>query len=531
MTGAEVVIRTAVAAGIEICFSNPGTTEIPLVSAFDTMPGIRPVLGLFEGVCAGAADGYGRMLRKPAMTLFHLGPGLANGIANLHNARRAATPMLNVIGEHASWHRNADAPLTMDIEALAGTVSGWKRTCKSPESLSHDTAEAIAAASRGRIAGLIVPQDYQWSECADSIVRLPEPSFDPVDSASIEAAAALLKSEKKTVLFLGGAALRKPGLDAAARIGTATGCDLLSETLPAHMERGAGIPAIDRLPYFPEAALPRLSQYQSVVLAGAREPVAFFGYKGMPGRLITANQEILSIAEGERNVLEALECLADALSAPKASDIETGTPPACASPEIPSGILTGESAGATLALLQPPDAIIVDESVTTGGPYYPLAATAPPHSLLTLTGGAIGQGMPCAVGAALACPDRPVINFQADGSAMYTIQSLWTQARESLNVTTLICANSAYQILRIEAGRMGDDPMGKNALALTDIGNPRIGWVELSKGMGIPAVSVKTSEELGEALKRALAEPGPNLIEMVLNSFDVRVSSARVRYR
>jgi len=516
MNGAELIIKTALAAGIDTCFSNPGTTELPLVAALDSLPGIRPILGLFEGVCTGAADGYGRMLDKPAMTLLHLGAGLSNGLANLHNAKRAHTPILNVIGEHASWHLASDAPLIMDIQALAGTVSEWQRTCESSSTLSSDTADAVSAAMRGQVSTLIVPHDYQWTQCDDRKVNVPQFSFDAVDQDSIDLVASLLKDQEKTLLLLGGKALRKRGLQAAARISSATGCDLLSETFFAHMERGAGIPQVGRLPYFPEHAIAALSKYQCVVLAGAKEPVAFFGYKDMPSRLLADNQRVLHVGGGNQNLPDVLECLSEAVGATQNSDLETKFYASSYEPAFPSGTLTREKVCAVLANVQPEGAIIVDESVTTGGSYYLLAASAPPHSLFTLTGGSIGQGMPCALGAAIACPDRPVIDFQADGSAMYTMQSLWTQARESLNVTTMICANRGYDILRLEIVRSGYTPPGRNALSLMDLGDPVINWVKISEGMGVPGVSVTTAEQLAEELRTALAEPGPHLIEMVL---------------
>ncbi len=514
MNGAELVMKTAAAAGVEICFANPGTTEMPLVQALDTVPGIRAVLGLFEGVCTGAADGYGRMLDKPAMTLLHLGPGLANGVANLHNARRAHTPVLNVIGQHASWHQPADPPLNMDIEALAGTVSGWVRSCESVADLSRDTAEAVAAAMQRQIATVIVPHDYQWSECTDETIITPLFSPHPIDNDAIEEAARLLRASPNSLIMLGGRALRKRGLQAADRIRAATGCDLFSEILPARMERGAGIPAVDRLPYFPEHATAALSIYQAVILAGAKEPVAFFGYKGMRSRLLNDNQQSRLIAGPRDNVEDALEHLADALGASGAS-VHTAANAKHSIHGLPQGILTRDKAAATLAALQPENAIIVDEAVTTAGAYYPLTATAPPHSLLCLPGGSIGMGMPCAIGAALACRDRPVISFQADGSAMYTVQALWTQAREGLDITTLICSNRSYDILKLELMRAGTVSPGKNTLALTDLGNPSLDWVQIGQGMGVPAVSVDTAEQLAKELTAALHEPGPHLIEMV----------------
>lgn len=516
MNGAELIVTTAAKAGIQICFANPGTTELPLVHALDAVPGIRPVLGLFEGVCTGAADGYGRMADRPAMTLLHLGPGLANGLANLHNARRAGTPILNVVGEHATWHRAADPPLRMDIESLIGTVCGWQRTCESPSDLSTDISEACAATSAGKIAGLIVPHDFQFIDCGDEVLESPQQFFDSVERESIEAAARLLMDGPKALIFLGGRALRKKGLVAAARIRDATGCDLLSETLPAHIERGLGIPSVERHAYFPEHAAAMLAKYETVVLAGAPEPVAFFGYPGMSSRLLNESQRVIRIASGNQDPSEALECLADALQAPVNPISHANRSGKHDLEGLPKGNLTAVKACMILAALQPENAIIVDESVTSGGAYYPLAATSPPHSLLCLTGGAIGQGMPCAVGAAMACPDRPVINFQADGSAMYTVQALWTQARESLNVTTLICSNRRYDILRIEFMRAGDVSPGAAALALTDVGNPELDWVKISEGMGVPAVAVDDAEQLAEKLRAALAEPGPHLIEMAL---------------
>jgi acetolactate synthase-1/2/3 large subunit len=516
MIGAEILIKTAVKAGIEVCFTNPGTTEMPLVCAFDSVPGIRPYLGLFEGCCTGAADGYARMTDKPAMTLLHLGPGLGNGIANLHNAAKGGTPVLNVIGEHATWHRAVNAPLTMDIEALAGPVSGWQRTCSATDNLSQDTADAIAAAFEGQVATLIVPSDIQWSECADSKIHQPKISSASFDQDSINRAAEVLHTKQKSALILGGRALRKEGLLAAARIKAATGCDLLSERAPARIERGVGIPPTEVIPYFPRQALELLSGYQVIVLACAGEPVTFFGWQGYPSRLLNDGHQICRIHADNKSLPQALEDLADALDAPGKNAAAGAGFSKIERPEIPGGKLTATKAGTLLAALQPENAIIVNESITSGGAYLPLAVSAPPHTMMALPGGAIGYGMPCAVGAAIACPQRPVISFQADGAAMYTLQSLWMQARESLDITTLICSNRKYNILKIEFARAEIENPGQYAQSLTDIGNPDIDWVQISQGLGVPAVSVDSCEALVRELKRALAEPGPHLIEMVI---------------
>jgi acetolactate synthase-1/2/3 large subunit len=516
MNGAEILLKTAAHCGIEVCFTNPGTTELPLVSAFDSIAGIRPVLGLFEGCCTGAADGYARMTDKPAMTLLHLGPGLAYGLANLHNAKRAHTPVVNIIGEHATWHRPYDPPLAMDIEELTDSVSGWQCTTTAVQSLSHNTADAIAAALQGQVATLIVPHDCQWSEVSDEKIVQPQATSSKIDTDCLGRAAKYLAADKKAALILGGRALRKRGLQAAGRIKAITGCDLLSETSPARMDRGVGIPAVKRIPYFPGKATGLLSQYQVLVFIGAREPIVFFGYEGGKSKLLTEAQQAVHISSGQPDLPHALEQLAQALDAPSGSGSAGGIIESTRRPELPEGPLTAQYVCTVLAALQPEGAIIVDESVTTGGAYYPLAESAPEHSWLTLTGGAIGQGMPCAVGAAIACPDRPVINLQADGSAMYTVQALWMQARESLNITTLICSNRSYGILNLELLRTGKGDPGPNAQSLMDLGNPPLDWVHISKGMGVPAVSVDSAEQLAEQLKIALNEPGPHLVEMIL---------------
>jgi acetolactate synthase-1/2/3 large subunit len=516
MNGAELLLRTAVRAGVDICFANAGTTEIPLVIALEKEPAIRPVLGLFEGVCTGAADGYGRMLDRPAMTLLHLGPGFANGIANLHNARRARTPILNVIGEHSTWHRPADPPLAMNIEPLVSAVSGWYRTNTSAEHLSRDITDALSAALEGQIASLIVPNDYQWAGTATTAISEPVVSCDPVDPATIEKAGGLLRTHGKTALVLGGRALRRDGLAQAARVKAVTGCDLLTVTFPGYLERGEGLPDVIRIPYFPEPAQELISQYDALLLAGVAEPVTFFGYEGIDSYVFPRHLKRVSIGIGRQQVVEALVLLADMLDAPRLPHLPAEVLAKRQIPPLPQGRLDAEKVCRTLAALQPEGAIIVDEGITASLPYYPLTAGVAPHSLLTIAGGSIGYGMPCALGAALACPDRPVINLQADGSAMYTVQALWTQAREGADVTTLICANRSYNIIDVELSRAGMTGAGGAAQSLVRLSPPDIKWVKIAEGMGVPAVSVETVEDLAGRFKEALAEPGPHLIEMVL---------------
>jgi acetolactate synthase-1/2/3 large subunit len=513
MNGAESLVRTAVAAGVDVCFTNPGTTEMPLVAALDAVPGMRGVLALFEGVVTGAADGYGRMAGRPALTLLHLGPGFANGIANLHNARRARSPVVNLIGDHATWQRNFDPPLASDIESLARPVSAWTRTSASPGQVGRDVADAIAASRRhpGRVATLIVPADCQWGESDGALHAVPSAPGALVGEDAVEAARRALTAtgEGESLLLVGASGLRGSGLVAAGRIARKVGCRLACETFPARLERGPHLPAPERVPYFPEQAVDFLAGAKKVVLAGALDPVAFFGYPNAPSRFLPDDAQVVVLAAPTERTDLALENLADALEA--GTDHDT---PEHAPPPAPVGAISAATIAQAVASLQPEGAIVVDEGVTAAAAYFALSRTAAPHTYLSLTGGAIGLGMPCAAGAALACPDRKVIVLEGDGSGLYTVQALWTQARESLDVTNVVFANDAYRILQVELARAGVAEPGPQSAALTSLATPGIGWVDLARAFGVPASRVETAEDLHRALARSLAEPGPHLIEV-----------------
>ena len=515
MNGAQSLLSTLVANGVDVCFANPGTSEMHFVAGLDSVPQMRGVLTLFEGVATGAADGYARIADQPAAVLLHLGPGLGNGLANLHNARRAHTPMVVVVGDHATYHKKYDAPLESDIDALAGTVSGWVRRSARPQDVGADTADAITAAGTGVISTLILPADVSWSDGGDPSAPAGPPPPPAVDEEAVRAAAEILRSGAPAVILIGGDATRGPGLSAAARIAEATGARVLCETFPARLERGAGVPAVERLAYFAEGAAGQLAGAQHLILAGATSPVSFFAYPGKPSDLVPEDCAVHPIA-GYRGAATALVQLAD--------DLAPGTraPVAALSrPEPPAGPLNAVSAGAVIAALLPESAIVVDESNTAGVMLAAATAGCPAHDVLTLTGGAIGYGLPAAVGAALAAPDRPVLSLQADGSAMYTIAALWTQAREGLDVTTVIFNNGAYDILRIELQRVGAENAespGPKALDLLDLGRPTIDFVKIAEGMGVPARRAATAEGLAAALVDAFAEPGPHLIEAVVPS-------------
>jgi acetolactate synthase-1/2/3 large subunit len=513
MNGAQALIRTLVDCGVDVCFSNPGTSEMHFVAALDSVPEMRGVLALFEGVATGAADGYARMAGKPAGVLLHLGPGLGNGFANLHNARRASTPIVNIVGDHALDHKRYDAPLESDIDAVASAVSAWQRRSENTSDVGRDAADAVAAAcsAPGGVATLILPADVSWSDGGRAASPVPAAERTPVAEEAILDAVNALTSGEKTVLLLGGVGTREESLLAASRISAATGVTVFVETFPARLTRGAGVPTIKRLGYLAEQVAYQLQDTKNLILAGARSPVSFFAYPGKPSDLVPDGCTVHTLAGASENVTGALSRLADAV----AKDTEAVVAEA-SRPALPSGALTPQNWPDVIGALLPDNAIIVDEANTSGVLLPAATAGAPRHDVLTLTGGAIGYGLPVATGAAVASPDRPVLCLEADGSAMYTISALWSHARENLDITTVILNNSAYAILRMELQRVGAEAGGPRAKDLLDLSRPDLDFVSISQGMGVPAVRATTAEELAAALQNAFAEPGPHLVEAIV---------------
>ena len=525
MTGAQHLLATLQAHGIEVCFANPGTTELDIVRAFESEGAMRCVIGLQENVCTGAADGYGRMLGQPAATLLHLGPGFANGIANLHNARRARTPIVNLIGDHTSWHLPFDAPLTSDIESLARPVSGWVHRLTSVADCAPAAAEAVRQSRQhgGQGATLIFPADFQAQAVAateraqppGSAQVLATPAMSspmPVNAAQVQTFAQQLRASPNTVFLLGGggpdSALGARAQQAVARLCAALGSTAYAETFPARAERGQGLPAFDRLPYFPEPARQVLDPASLVVLVGALPPVTYFGYEGVPSRMVE-DARLLRLSEPGQPVADLLDALADALHAP------AYTPAPTPLPDAATGTLTPAKIASVLARELPAQAIVSVEGGTCGYPFYAASASARPHTTLTNTGGAIGQGLPVAMGAAIACPQRQVVALVSDGSTQYTIQTLWSMAHEGLNVVVLVAANHQYAILRNEL-RRGGATLSDKAQAMTSLDHPRIDWVQLAQSYGVPASRAHTGEELTAQVQTAFGRRGPMLIEMAL---------------
>ncbi len=516
MNGAETLVKTFLAHGVDTCFANPGTSEMHFVAALDREKAMRCVLGLFEGVVTGAADGYYRMIERPAATLLHLGPGLGNGIANLHNARKAQSGIVNVVGEHVTTHLRFDPPLAADIEGLARPVSAWVRTASDAASIAPLASAAIAAASGPPpgIATLILPGDAAWgaTDYASPTAPATAPRRNAVSSDAIDKAARLLRSGEPTLVILGGPALKGQALDAAGAIAGKTSCRIAAQFFSARIERGAGRVPLERIPYAVDQALTMLKPFHHIITIGTGEPIAFFAYPNKPSLLKPEGCDVLELCGIGDDYRQALSDLADAVGAKPADRIVQQA----AEKRRPSGTLNAENLAEALLATMPEGCILVDESVTTGRESFGVTAGAAPHDTLQNMGGSIGWGTPVSTGAAIACPDRPVLCVVGDGSAMYTLQSLWTQVREGLRVTTIVCANRSYQILKNEFKAVGAGVPGSNALSMLDIDNPTLDFVALAKGMGMSAVKVGTAEDLCRAIERGLAESGPYLIEAQL---------------
>lgn len=514
MNGAESLVAALADGGVEVCFANPGTSEMHFLAALEN-PRIKSVLCLFEGVCTGAADGWHRMRDKPAATLLHLGPGLANGLANIHNARRASSGMVNIVGEHATHHLKYDAPLTSDIAGLARPLSHWVRQTDSAKSISADATAAIAQASSkpGRIATLILPGNFSWGDAGAPVKNelVVQPSLK-VDHERILHVANVLRKGEPTLIILGGKSPRGKALTLAGKIAAKSGCWLATQFFEARIERGAGRVPLERIPYAVAQAQAFLKPFKHIITVETGEPIAFFSYPDKPSLLKSSDCQVHRLIEKDEDAVEGLEMLVDAIGAlsvdPFLQPLQERL--------IPDGPLTPASIAAALSAAMPENCILVDESLTTGRETMGLTAGALPHDTIQNMGGSIGYGTPVATGAALACPDRRTFCIVGDGSAMYTIQSLWTQAREGLPVTTVVFANHSYQILKTEFANMGFGAPGPQALGMIDIDRPRLDWVSMAKGMGVPGTRVESANAFYRAMMRCSAEAGPSLIEVAL---------------
>ncbi len=515
MNGADQLCDSLLEFGIDVCFANPGTSEMHFVAALDRKPQMRCVLGLFEGVVTGAADGYARMRRRPAATLLHTGPGLANGLANLHNARRAGSPIINVVGDHAAYHLQYDAPLTTDIESLARPMSRFIRRLSSADEIAEGVAEAYSRAMLAPgPATLILPADSAWSATTGGTQGSPTQPVRPLPSADAlrGAADAIRHSGGRFAILVGDEAALNQGTMLAGRIASRFGGAVLAEVLPARVTRGRGHVSPMSIPYPVDLALETLKDLEVLILVGTSEPVAFFAYPGKPSRLVPEGCRVVSLASRAEDQIAALQALLDVIGAGHNVHVAR---PALESLQL-TGPLSPDALGELLARQLPEGAIVCDEGVTAAARFRALSHRAPPHDSLSVPGGSIGGGIPLAVGAAIACPDRKVVNLQADGSGLYTVQGLWTEARENLNVITIVLANRAYAILQGELRKLGVNEVGRNATRMMSLGDPTIDWVQLAQGFGVEACRVETCEAFADVLSVAMRRTGPFLIECVI---------------
>jgi acetolactate synthase-1/2/3 large subunit len=518
MNGAQSLFKALTDAGLDTCFANPGTSEMQLVYEMGKSDAVRPILCLQENVVTGAADGYARMAGKPAFTLLHVGSGFANGMANLHNAGRANTPVVNIVGANASYHQPNFPEHEMvggKITDLARSVSHWTREAKSASELALLGAEAARTAmmGSGRICTLVAPTNCHWDPAPGAPV-IDAPIATPrVSSETIEAALALLRNGRKTGLLLGAHALRNENLELAGQIAAGTGAQLLAETFPARLARGEGRVQVQLVPYFLEMAQQFFADYEQVILVGAMPPVSTFAYRNSAMHKVPESCEVWTLASPDHAVDSALADLAAALGEVSGEVIRSQR----VEPSPPAGELTPAAIGKSVSLLLPEGAIMVDEAATAGMELYVETAGARRHEYLyAIPGAAIGGGLPVALGAAIACPDNKVVALQADGSGMYTNQALWSMARENCDVTIVVLKNDAYAVLNVELARVREDEATPKMLAMLDIDNPSIDWVSIARGMGVKAVAARTAEEFQQAFEQAMAERGPRLIEATI---------------
>lgn len=515
MNGAESMLKTLINNGVEVCFSNPGTSEMHMVAAIGKTDGMHAILSLFEGVCSGAADGYGRMAGKPACTLLHLGPGLSNASANLHNAYKANSPVLNLICDHATYHKKYNAPLNSDVVGLASPISHWVRSVADAKSLPGDAADAVVAANvkPGQIATLIVPADCAWDESVDAVATRDLPKAPTASDEAIKTAAEFLKNGKTTIILMSNLALTERCIELADQISQSSGARIFCDTFTAKIARGEGRCPVEKLGYFAEQATVQLEDAEQLIMVGTKAPVGFFAYPGKVSEFYPSGCTLHTLAEVSQDAQDALEKLADEIGAlnlrPRRQLLKK--------PGLAAGSLSPETVARAFAEFMPTDSVVVDESATAGFLTYPLSETAEPHQWLSLTGGSIGFGLPNSIGAAVACPDSKVICLHGDGGAMYTIQSLWTMARENLDICVVIFANRKYQILQIELARVGAQSMNKKTLDMLDISNPDLDFIKLSEGMGVKAGRATTAEEFNRLFESAMKERGPMLIEVMLD--------------
>lgn len=513
MNGAQSLLKSLESIGVDTCFANPGTSEMQLVAAIGESDGVHPILCLFEGVVTGAADGYGRMADKPAVTLLHLGSGFSNGMANLHNAKRAGSPIVNIVGDHADYHLQYDAPLTSDLPGLTDWASDWMKVAESPDDLAASGLAAVHAAMAGNgcIATLVAPANHAWDSATEIIDPTEISAGDAVDENVIASIADELRNGRRTALFLGGRALRESCLETLGNIAASTGADLWCQTFPARLQRGAGRVHVQRLPYFAEQACDALKPYEQIILVGSNAPVSFFAYPGKESWLAPEDCQISTLAAPEALIDNAVSRLALTLAADRPAPKTPRTPS-----EITAGPLTPQVVGQVMNRHLPDQAIVSDEGATCGLEIYAETTTAKAHDWLTLTGGAIGQGLPLALGAAIACPERKVIALQADGSAMYTIQALWSMARENADVTVVLLNNRSYAILNIELQRVGAVAPTDKTLSMLDLSKPDMDFQAMAMSFGVASSRATTAEEFESQFCAAMAERGPRLIECMV---------------
>lgn len=517
VNGAEALVATLEACGVTACFANPGTTELEIVAALDRSAGIRSVPVLFEGVAVGAADGFGRMSGIPGAALLHTGAGFPNGLSAVLNAAKASSPSIAIVGDHPLAIREWNHVIAsgVDIERVAAPYAKWVRRSRLT-TVGQDAADAFAAAcsAPGGPATLVVPSDVAWSAGAEPGRPSAAQKPSPVSAEAVLQAAYALRLPGEAALVLHGEATVDPAaLRAAADIAATTGCRVMARA--SRIVRGPDFLPVEFLPYSPMLAIEALKGIRHLVLVGAHPPIMPWTYPDRSAPMMADPEcRIWTLARPEENVVDALTTLAAEIGGDRS---RAAPQPAPGMAPVPaSGTVTPDALAQSIAALIPENAIVIDESVTTGRSFYQVSAASRPHDWLRNLGGALGYGQPVAIGSAIACPDRKVIVLQGDGAAMYTPQSLWTIAHEGLNVLVVIFANRSYEVLRVDMRLRHQNVDGAVNHALTDLGTPAIDWAGLARSLGIRSARLDSMQAFNEAFAREAQTAEPALLEVIV---------------
>ena len=514
MNGAAAFFKSIVDNGIDTIFACPGTSEMQVVDEVG-YSNLRVVLCLFENSVTGMADGYARMLDKPALGMVHVTCGLTNALANMHNARIANSRMI-IFGGGVHVAHEVNEPVHSMLQRqpyVAQIAAQCVIEARSPDQLAAAATQALKASNDG--AGKIVyvygPNNAVWGESSfQGKLTSSAEQRQRVSTATISSIADTLKAGKKTAFILDNLALREEGLEILGRIAEGAGGRLFREWLPSRIAMGAGRVRTETLPYGGAEGRELLSEFDQIVLVGAKIPVCPFSYENQPWVKIPENCNVHTLATADHDILAALEELATQLDLPEKASNRYNRKPG----EPPTGPLSGNSIVQSLSILMPADSIVLDEAMLENVMFPLLMDGAAPFDFMAACpGGAIGAGPPVACGAAIACPNRKVILLEGDFSLMQGNTALWSMAQHNLDICVINYNNEGSASLSTELARVRQGEAQPKSIELLRIRKPTIDYAAMAESMGVPASRAETAEEFHLQLTKAMSTKGPHFID------------------